>query len=374
METELGEYMSVVEAIKKVLPPSSRSFHAFREAEENRHKEMLQELSNQVDSLLKMQLEIKEELAALQKNLKAHDSHMKFFEWESYRTANETNEEAKKRFFRSLPPASGSKRLIQRGTVKLLKAFNEICKENGLSYYAGGGTLIGAIRHNGFIPWDDDIDLVMMRDDYEKLKRCMARFPEYRISVLYDPFVLCRQIRFMFKEPGIPCFLDIFPFDYANEAEARELLFELRKELMFDLSSDVLYSEWLRRGCIDEHDLLARKISEKFDNYIAIAKDKNIISGRNNGSYLVRGLDNFDDPNGYHWSAPLSEVLPIEWVPFDETVIAIPANYKTFLEGAYGDIYDLPKDIYTHFDHIADQVSDYSVMEKQLEKKLKELG
>lgn len=366
--------MFVVEAIKRIFPPSSRSFHAFREAEENRHKETLQELSSQIDSLLKAQLEIKVEIAALQENLEAHDAHMKFFQWESYRAANETTEEAKKRFFRSLPPAEGSGRMIQRGSVKLLKAFNGICEENQLSYYAGGGTLIGAIRHNGFIPWDDDIDLIMTRDDYEKLKQCIIRYSEYRLSVSYDPFVLCRQIRFMFKESGIPCFLDIFPFDYANVAEAKELLPELRRQLVSDLSASALYPEWLRRGCIDEHDPLAREISEKFDDYIATAKVKDIISARNDGKYLVRGLDNFDDPNGYHWSAPIAEVLPVEWVPFDETVIAIPANYETFLEGAYGDIYDLPKDIYSHFDHIAGQVSDYSAMKKQLEKKLEELG
>ncbi len=60
-------------------------------------------------------------------------------------------------------------RKLQLLEVSLLQKFQEICKENELTYYLMGGGLIGALRHGGFIPWDDDLDIVMPRKDYDKL-------------------------------------------------------------------------------------------------------------------------------------------------------------------------------------------------------------
>ena len=57
---------------------------------------------------------------------------------------------------------------LQEKSLEIFKYFQKLCKENGLRYWVGGGTLIGALRHQGFIPWDDDIDVFMPRPDYEK--------------------------------------------------------------------------------------------------------------------------------------------------------------------------------------------------------------
>jgi len=62
---------------------------------------------------------------------------------------------------------------VQKIALSLLIEFDNICKAQSLRYSLGGGTLLGAVRHNGFIPWDDDIDVMMPRPDYEKfLKYC----------------------------------------------------------------------------------------------------------------------------------------------------------------------------------------------------------
>ena len=61
--------------------------------------------------------------------------------------------------------------IIQSKIIELLRLFIDVCENNNLTYYALGGTLLGAVRHKGFIPWDDDIDLGMPRADYERFKQ-----------------------------------------------------------------------------------------------------------------------------------------------------------------------------------------------------------
>ena len=58
-------------------------------------------------------------------------------------------------------------RKLQLEELQILEEFIKVCNENNLKYYMLGGTLLGAIRHKGFIPWDDDVDVAMPRSDYE---------------------------------------------------------------------------------------------------------------------------------------------------------------------------------------------------------------
>ncbi len=60
-------------------------------------------------------------------------------------------------------------RNIQERSLSILKFLDKVCRQNGLTYYLAYGTLLGAVRHEGFIPWDDDVDVWMTREDYMKL-------------------------------------------------------------------------------------------------------------------------------------------------------------------------------------------------------------
>ncbi len=71
---------------------------------------------------------------------------------------------------------------VQEKLLSMLSWFHEYCKEKGLRYYLIGGTALGAARHRGFIPWDDDIDVGMPRRDYEKLRKLQVTHESYRFE------------------------------------------------------------------------------------------------------------------------------------------------------------------------------------------------
>lgn len=82
---------------------------------------------------------------------------------------------------------------IQKALLRQLKSFHKLCEENNIVYFVVGGTQLGAIRHNGFIPWDDDIDVAVPRSDYEKLATSGNSFCDEKHKIK------CQQ-----TEPGCP--------------------------------------------------------------------------------------------------------------------------------------------------------------------------
>ena len=74
-------------------------------------------------------------------------------------------------------------RTLQMAQLGILKAFHEFCEAHGLKYYMCNGTILGAVRHQGFIPWDDDIDVCMMREDYQKFLGMKEEFKEVGLLV-----------------------------------------------------------------------------------------------------------------------------------------------------------------------------------------------
>ena len=77
---------------------------------------------------------------------------------------------------------------IQKVIYSILCDIDDFCKENGIMYFLSGGTCLGAVRHQGFIPWDDDADIMMPRDEYDKFIRLFSeKFAgKYGVGALAD--------------------------------------------------------------------------------------------------------------------------------------------------------------------------------------------
>ncbi len=116
---------------------------------------------------------------------------------------------------------------LQKTLLMMLKDIMEVCEEKGIKYYAYSGTALGAVRHDGFIPWDDDIDIFMTREDYEKFEKVIKeRSDKYKFVTIEntdDYFLLFSKVMLKgtkFREwwanqvnfnPGIA--VDIFPLE-----------------------------------------------------------------------------------------------------------------------------------------------------------------
>lgn len=136
---------------------------------------------------------------------------------------------------------------IQEVSVEILKKVADICEEQHLTYFLAYGTLIGAIRHHGYIPWDDDVDIMMPRPDYEKLlayfrKNATSLMP---LQMMNDetakdyPYMISRvsDSRYVLdvtneKSYGIGIFIDIYPLDgLGNDRETALKLIDKGKNL-----------------------------------------------------------------------------------------------------------------------------------------------
>jgi len=124
---------------------------------------------------------------------------------------------------------------VKKLELDILKHVHRICIDNNLKYYLMGGTLLGAVRHKGFIPWDDDIDICMFREDYDKLREILQKekngkyfIQHYSTDTNYTRYITKIRIngtKFVEKKlknlnihHGI--FIDIFPLDRIRKADS----------------------------------------------------------------------------------------------------------------------------------------------------------
>ena len=132
------------------------------------------------------------------------------------------------------PKADGLYRILQLANFEILKKVDKICKDNNLNLWLTFGTLLGAVRHKGFIPWDDDIDVEMPRDDYNKLIEILKADTD---SDLHAELVHGKKdvnIFLKIRHKHIPhIFIDITPIDYTNKRLSKKGRLSLSNKIKF---------------------------------------------------------------------------------------------------------------------------------------------
>ena len=157
-----------------------------------------------------------------------------------------------------MPAATGDFRDFQLAELAMLLDFDKICKQNNIHYWLDFGTLIGAIRHKGIIPWDDDIDLGMFRNDYEKIMDIVNNNTvNSAIHAVYNKDGIFIKIR---HKKCDDLFLDIFPVDEYGEIISTE------KQLEETIKIKTLITELRQIRKINKDYAYIRELIKKYRN------------------------------------------------------------------------------------------------------------
>lgn len=273
------------------------------------------------------------------------------------------------------------KREYQKAQVFFLREIDKLCREVNISYYMIGGTLLGAVRHGGFIPWDADIDIAMRREDYDRFKAYWAEHPSD--MYFYEDFeseknhwipharlkikgtsVIDRVRRSPYYEPaeqGI--FLDIFPLDTPPKSHF------LQSVQMWQLKA-IRWLIKLKLGLIYQNTSSKKKMMKKIIHGCMFPfslqglnrwQDKVMRRHSDSGSgYLVSMASHYS-----YWKQLMPAEIYGTPIPctFEKQTFLAPAEIDAYLKKIYGNYMELPPVEKRVFPCLIDHV-EYGILER----------
>ena len=246
---------------------------------------------------------------------------------------------------------------IHKVELSVLLELDRICSELGINYWIMYGTLLGAVRHKGFIPWDDDLDVGMHIDDLKKLSRYFTDNAENLKPLELDswehnrqyPFFIPRLCNHQFKvtfdnmdyQSGI--FIDIYPFfpfggqkEIEGWSKKSELLKRLAKKASFSSIDGFLYGNKALHRILNIPECIYCKKRGNTYYFRKIEAMLPNIDSKNTEYYGVPGLI-------HEWDFFNRDMLnEFEYIPFENTKVKAPKMREAFLRHSYGDYMKLP--------------------------------
>lgn len=254
-------------------------------------------------------------------------------------------------------------RKLQLKELELFKKFDSFCKKNKIEYYALGGTLLGAIRHHGFIPWDDDMDIGIPRPDYERfLDLCANNEINFELhtfkndcnyfryfSRIEDPSMKVKRTDNQ-KEEISSAWIDIFPLDGMPNNKIKRFIWEkylLYRRAIFKLSCfDTAVN--LNKKNRPTHERILIMLGKKLPVQRIFKTEKELLKldkalkkyDYNQSNYLVNAMGAYKFKEMFHKKYYGNGKM----YSFEDVKIRGPVNYNYVLKQLYGDYMILPKD------------------------------
>ncbi len=270
-------------------------------------------------------------------------------------------------------------RKLQLTQLEILKDIDKFCKENNIEYYIAYGTTLGAIRHGGFIPWDDDIDISMKRDEYnrfiklakekmqdkydildiENTKGYIATFA--KVSKKGTKFIEASDTNKY--EQGI--FVDVFPLDYSpDDVEKRKKLYKkswfwARMCVLCEISNPILPHNMsgvkkviAKAGCKTVHMCLRLFRFNKIKAYHRYLKNTTM---HNEMKSEMKYIADYQAMHPEKTTVLEKDIYPLKTMQFEDYEFPVPNNVDAYLTSVYGDYMKLPPEDKRH-NHVAKEL------------------
>ena len=242
--------------------------------------------------------------------------------------------------------------------LKILKEVHKICEENNIKYFLSDGTLIGAIRHQGFIPWDDDLDIGMLREDYEKFCKIAPQILSENFilqnfqtdkgyglqfgKVILKNTVWIEKVAKNTNRQWSGIYIDIFPYDNITENKKMQKL--INRLYIFIQGLILIKFKYIN---ISNYESMAKKLKYVLKKiYLCTISKKLLIYIRdsickryhNKSNTLVTkyGGNFYKNQNPYNFYKDLTLQT------FEDTSFYIPKNYDKILKNLYGNYMEIP--------------------------------
>lgn len=242
--------------------------------------------------------------------------------------------------------------------LKILKEVHKICEENNIKYFLSDGTLIGAIRHQGFIPWDDDLDIGMLREDYEKFCKIAPQILSENFilqnfqtdkgyglqfgKVILKNTVWIEKVAKNTNRQWSGIYIDIFPYDNITENKKMQKL--INRLYIFIQGLILIKFKYIN---ISNYESMAKKLKYVLKKiYLCTISKKLLIHIRDSicKRYLNKSktLVTKYGGNFYKNQNPYNFYKDLTLQTFEDTSFYIPKNYDKILKNLYGNYMEIP--------------------------------
>jgi len=254
---------------------------------------------------------------------------------------------------------------IQEIVYSMLKDIDSFCRKNNITYFLSGGTCLGAVRHKGFIPWDDDGDIMMPRKDYDRFLKLFEKEYKEKYGVgslandrewmrqyarVWDKRTILKANNVADKDIGV--FIDVFPIDGLPENKYIRTLYYKKVKILDGLKN----ASYKTKSLEDENFKLIKKISaiavKPFGaRFFAVKMDKSarrydFDKSKYVGVSMVTHYGQRETIERKYMAHGLE-------MKFEDSTFTVPCGFKRYLKNLYGDYMKLPKDADQNYPHIS---------------------